>query len=74
MKATPKASTEAARGHETFLRQFAAILKKLKAAAYPGYMCLEYVGVDWEGCNRTDDVSETILRRDLLRQTEKLCA
>ncbi len=46
---------------------FTAIRDALQKRGYPGWMCLEYVWVDWEGCNRTDNVSETILLRDLLR-------
>lgn len=45
---------------------FPAIRETLSARDYPGWMCLEYVWVDWEGCNRTDNVSETIILRDLL--------
>jgi sugar phosphate isomerase/epimerase len=46
---------------------FTTIHDALQKRNYPGWMCLEYVWVDWEGCNRTDNVSETILLRDLLR-------
>ncbi len=46
---------------------FPAIHEALRARNYPGWICLEYVWVDWEGCNRTDNVSETIILRDLLR-------
>jgi sugar phosphate isomerase/epimerase len=46
---------------------FPVIRDGLQARNYPGWMCLEYVWVDWEGCNRTDNVSETIILRDLLR-------
>ena len=45
---------------------FPAIRDALRARNYPGWMCLEYVWVDWEGCNRTDNVSETVILRDLL--------
>jgi sugar phosphate isomerase/epimerase len=45
---------------------FPAIRDALRARSYPGWICLEYVWVDWEGCNRTDNISETILLRDLL--------
>lgn len=43
---------------------FPEILRRFDG--YQGWICLEYVWVDWEGCNRTDNVSETILLRDLL--------
>jgi len=45
---------------------FAAVLKGLAQANYQGWICLEYVWVDWEGCNRTDNISETLLLRQKL--------
>lgn len=45
---------------------FSAIVRELKRLNYQGYICLEYVWVDWEGCNRTDNVSETTLLKELL--------
>jgi sugar phosphate isomerase/epimerase len=49
---------------------FASILAGLRQAAYKGFICLEYVWVDWEHCNEVDNVSETILLRDHLSQIE----
>ena len=45
---------------------FFAIFQELKRLNYGGYICHEYVWVDWEGCNRTDNVSETLLLKELL--------
>ena len=42
------------------------IINLLLESGYEGYICLEYVYQDWEGCNRTDNVSETLLLHDLL--------
>lgn len=39
---------------------FPSIRAELGALGYGGFTCLEYVYVDWEGCNRTDNVSETL--------------
>ena len=47
---------------------FKTILSRFKDTGYSGYICMEYVYVDWEGCNRTDNVSETILLHQLLKQ------
>lgn len=47
---------------------FSEIVRRLRAREYTGYLCLEYVWVDWEGCNRTDNLSETLLLRDLLQE------
>jgi sugar phosphate isomerase/epimerase len=46
---------------------FAAILRGMKRSGYSGYMGIEYVWIDWEGCNRVDNLSETIQLRDILR-------
>ena len=47
---------------------FKTVISRFKEIKYPGFICLEYVYVDWEGCNRTDNVSETILLHRLLNQ------
>jgi sugar phosphate isomerase/epimerase len=47
---------------------FPAIRDALQRRNYPGWICLEYVWIDWEGCNRTDNVAETVLLRDLIRR------
>ena len=47
---------------------FETIVSRFKEIRYSGYTCLEYVHVDWEGCNRTDNVSETIRLQKLLRK------
>lgn len=47
---------------------FAAIMAGLKAVNYQGFVCLEYVWVDWEGCNRTDNVAETLLLKEHLEK------
>ncbi|MCK9589854.1 MAG: TIM barrel protein [Terrimicrobiaceae bacterium] len=46
---------------------FPEILRRLALFSYPGWICLEYVWGDWEGCNRTDNVSETVLLRDIVQ-------
>lgn len=43
------------------------ILDSLQEANYEGYVTLEYVYTEWERCNETDNVSETVILRDLLR-------
>lgn len=48
---------------------YARVLEAMRRANYAGFVVLEYVWVDWMGCNRVDNLSETILLRDLL-----LCA
>lgn len=47
---------------------FRTIVSRLKEIGYSGFICMEYVYVDWEGCNRTDNVSETIRLHELLKK------
>jgi hypothetical protein len=42
------------------------MLVGLQQFGYQGFLTLEYVWIDWKGCNRTDNVSETVLLRRLL--------
>ena len=44
------------------------VLAKLRENGYPGYFGIEYTWSDWQNCNRTDNVSETIRFRDLARE------
>ncbi|MBN1671959.1 MAG: sugar phosphate isomerase/epimerase [Kiritimatiellae bacterium] len=43
------------------------ILKTLRATGYRGYVGIEYVWMDWEHCNEVDNLSESILLRDAIR-------
>jgi sugar phosphate isomerase/epimerase len=45
---------------------FPLLLKRLDAAGYDGYLCLEYQWEEWLDCDRVDCVSETAELRDLL--------
>ena len=48
---------------------FRRILELLSGQGYRGAFCVEYVWIEWQECNQVDNVSETILLRDLLRET-----
>jgi sugar phosphate isomerase/epimerase len=43
---------------------FPGLLKRLRDCRYEGFLCMEYVWIAWEGCNRVDNISETILLRN----------
>ncbi len=43
------------------------MLAAMKRAGYRGWIGVEYVWIDWEHCNESDNVSETILMRDHLQ-------
>ena len=45
---------------------FKAVVTHLLEANYHGAICLEYCYIDWENCNRTDNISETLLLRERL--------
>lgn len=47
---------------------YGRLLRGLKRLRYRGYVVVEYVWIDWEHCNEVDNVSETILLRDFLRE------
>lgn len=46
---------------------FSEIVGELLRLGYDGFVALEYVWIDWNGCNRTDNVSETVLLRAALQ-------
>jgi sugar phosphate isomerase/epimerase len=46
---------------------YARVLDVMRATGYAGWLGVEYVWIDWEGCNECDNLSETILFRDHLR-------
>lgn len=46
---------------------FAAVAEHMKSENYAGAICLEYTYTDWENCNRTDNVSETITLMNLMK-------
>jgi sugar phosphate isomerase/epimerase len=48
---------------------FPGMLAGLQRLDYEGFLALEYVWIDWKGCNRTDNVSETVLLRRALEST-----
>lgn len=45
------------------------VLRRLWELGYGGYFAIEYVWIDWQDCNRTENTCETILFRDLARET-----
>jgi len=49
---------------------YARVVRQMKKTGYTGYVGIEYIWMDWEGCNRTDNVSESILLKDLMKKAE----
>jgi sugar phosphate isomerase/epimerase len=47
------------------------ILQAMKQTGYAGYIGIEYVWMEWENCNRSDNLSESILLRDYLRSCDQ---
>ena len=46
---------------------FKRVMKAFDKRGYRGWICIEYVWMEAMGCNRCDNISETILFRDFLR-------
>ena len=46
---------------------YARVVKTMRRENYRGYVGLEYVWQDWEHCNESDNLSETVLFRNFLR-------
>lgn len=49
---------------------YARIVRKLEEVNYAGFIGVEYIWMDWEGCNRNDNVSESIMLKDLMKKAE----
>lgn len=47
---------------------FKRYLHSLERNEYSGWMTVEYVWIEWEQCNEVDNLSETILLKNLLRE------
>lgn len=47
---------------------YARVMQAMHISGYHGYLGIEYVWIDWEHCNESDNLSETILFRDFLRE------
>jgi sugar phosphate isomerase/epimerase len=45
---------------------FAEMVRRLSKRRYRGSLAIEYVWTEWQQCNRTDNVSETVLLRRML--------
>jgi hypothetical protein len=47
---------------------YARVVKIMKETHYSGYIGVEYTWNEWENCNKTDNISETIILRDLIKE------
>ena len=45
---------------------YGRVVRAMKASGYRGWIGIEYIWIAWEKCNESDNVSETILLRDLI--------
>lgn len=60
---------QASLAHNTI--DYAGVLRAMRKSKYAGYVGVEYVWIDWEHCNEVDNLSETILLRDLLKREHR---
>jgi hypothetical protein len=49
-------------------RKVHSLLPFVSSQGYAGKLALEYVWIDWQGCNQSDNLSETLLLRDRLQE------
>jgi len=47
---------------------YARVIRRMREVGYQGYFAIEYVWIDWQDCNRCENVCETILFRDFARR------
>lgn len=47
---------------------FGRVIRTMAEQGYRGAVGVEYVWIDWQKCNEVDNLSETILLRDLIRE------
>jgi sugar phosphate isomerase/epimerase len=50
---------------------YARVVKAMRRSRYSGYIAMEYVWQEWERCNESDNLSETIRFRDFFRGLDK---
>jgi hypothetical protein len=49
---------------------FDGVLRAMQKVKYRGFVAPEYVWTEWMDLNRVDNLSETVILRDLLRALE----
>lgn len=49
---------------------FGRYYRSFERQGYAGWFALEYVWIDWEHCNEVDNLSETVLLRNLFRELQ----
>ena len=47
------------------------LIHAMKEYSYSGYISLEYIWTEWEDSNKSDNISETIILRDIMMEEEK---
>ena len=48
-----------------------AVIREMQRTQYKGFIGVEYTWTQWENCNRTDNVSESVSLMKLLKQAEQ---
>jgi len=51
---------------------YARVVKVMKETNYIGYIGIEYTWNEWEDCNKTDNISETIILRNLISEAYRV--
>ena len=48
-----------------------AVVAEMVKTGYDGFIGIEYTWQEWEGCNKTDNVSESILLMRKMKDAER---
>jgi len=46
------------------------IIQKMKHTGYRGFIGIEYIWMEWENCNRSDNISESLMLMELMKEAE----
>ena len=49
---------------------YTRVVQSMQKSGYAGFIGIEYIWMDWENCNRSDNVSESIMLMDLMKKAE----
>ena len=49
---------------------YRGIIRKMKQNDYRGFIGIEYIWMEWENCNRSDNVSESLMLMSLMKEAE----
>ena len=49
---------------------YSRVMQNMKQTGYRGFIGIEYIWMEWENCNRSDNISESLMLMGLLKEAE----